>query len=112
MVQEPARQLPSPSDCGVAVGPCCGRRPLGAVFAWKRWSHELNLSPMPRYFFHLESRNERIVDRRGQILPDERSAEREAVEVAVALRRRRGEAWGVIVTNESGQEVTQIPALE
>jgi hypothetical protein len=55
---------------------------------------------MPRYFFHLESPNERIIDTRGQILPDERSAEREAVEVAVALRRRRGGAWAVIVTND------------
>jgi hypothetical protein len=67
---------------------------------------------MPRYFFHLESRNERINDTRGQILPDERSAEREAVEVAVALRRRRGKSWGVIVTNEWGRQVTQIPPLD
>jgi hypothetical protein len=68
--------------------------------------------PRPRHFFHLESRNERIVDTRGHIPPDERSAEREAVEVAVALRRRRGKSWGVIVTNEWGHEVTQIPALD
>jgi hypothetical protein len=66
---------------------------------------------MPRYFFHLEGREERIADKRGQILPDERSAEREAVEVAVALRKRRGEAWRVVVTNEWGHEIIQIPPL-
>jgi hypothetical protein len=64
---------------------------------------------MPLYFFHLEGREERIADRRGQILPDEAAALREANLVAAALRKYRGEAWGVIVTNEWGQEVTQIP---
>jgi hypothetical protein len=57
---------------------------------------------MPRYFFHLESGEERVADRRGQILPDEGSAVREANEVADALRRYRREAWRVIVTNEWG----------
>jgi hypothetical protein len=33
---------------------------------------------MPRYFFHLEGGEERIADRRGQILPDEAAALREA----------------------------------
>jgi hypothetical protein len=64
---------------------------------------------MPRYFFHLERREERIADRRGQILRDEAAALREANLVAAALRKYRGEAWGVIVTNEWGHEVTQIP---
>ena len=64
---------------------------------------------MPRYFFHLESREERIADRRGQIQPDEAAALREANLVAAALRRYRGEAWRVIVTNEWGHEVTQTP---
>jgi hypothetical protein len=62
---------------------------------------------MPRYFFHLESGEERVADRRGQILPDGGSAVREANKVADALNRR--EAWKVIVTNEWGHEVTQIP---
>ena len=65
---------------------------------------------MPRYFFHLESGEERVADRRSQILPDEGSAVREAKEVADALRRYRREAWRVIVTNEWGHEVTRIPA--
>jgi hypothetical protein len=64
---------------------------------------------MPRYFFHLEGRGERVTDRRGQILPNEDAALREASLVAAALRKYRGEAWGVIVTNEWGHEVTQIP---
>jgi hypothetical protein len=64
---------------------------------------------MPRYFFHLEGREERIADRRGQILLDEAAASREAKLVATVLRTYRGEAWGVIVTNEWGHEVTQIP---
>jgi hypothetical protein len=60
-------------------------------------------------FFYLESREERITDRRGQILPDEDAALRKANEVAAVLRRYRGEAWGIKVTNEWGHEVTQIP---
>jgi hypothetical protein len=64
---------------------------------------------MPRYFFYLEGREERIADRRGQILPDEAAALREASLVAAALRMYRGEAWKVIVTNELGHEVTQTP---
>jgi hypothetical protein len=66
---------------------------------------------MPRYFFHLEGREERVTDGRGQILPDEGAALREANEVAAALRKYRGEAWGVIVTNEWGHEITRIPIL-
>ena len=52
---------------------------------------------------------ERITDKRGQILPDEAAAMREANLVAAALKTYRGEAWKVIVTNEWGHEVTQIP---
>jgi hypothetical protein len=66
---------------------------------------------MPRYFFHLEGQEERVTDRRGQILPDEVAALREADKVAAALRKYRGEAWGLIVTNEWGHEVTRIPTL-
>ena len=64
---------------------------------------------MQRYFFHLEGRGERVADRRGQMLPDEAAALREAKLVATALRMYRGEAWRVILTNEWGHEVTQIP---
>jgi hypothetical protein len=64
---------------------------------------------MPRYFFHLEGRGERVADRRGQILPDEATALREANLVAAALRTYRGEAWRVILTNEWGHEVNQTP---
>jgi hypothetical protein len=63
---------------------------------------------MPRYFFHLEGREERIADRRGQILSDE-AALREANLVAAALKIYRGQAWRVIVTNEWEHEVTQTP---
>jgi hypothetical protein len=62
---------------------------------------------MPRYFLHLEGREERVTDRRGQILPNEDASLREANEVAAA--KCRGEAWGDILTNEWGHEVTQIP---
>jgi hypothetical protein len=65
---------------------------------------------MPRYFFHLEGPKERIADRRGQILPDEAAALREADLASAALRKYRREAWRVIVTNEWGHEVTQMPA--
>jgi hypothetical protein len=66
---------------------------------------------MPRYFFHLEDREERITDRRGQFLPNEDAALREAEEIAAALRKYRRESWGVIVTNEWGHEVTRISTL-
>jgi hypothetical protein len=62
---------------------------------------------MPRYFFHLQGRQERITDRRGQILPNEDAALGEANEIWAALRKCRGEAWRVIVTNEWGNEVTE-----
>jgi hypothetical protein len=65
---------------------------------------------MPRYFFHLEGRQECITDRRGQALPNEDAALREAKGIAAALRKYRGEAWGVIVTNEWGHEVCEAPA--
>jgi hypothetical protein len=64
---------------------------------------------MPRTFFILEGGEERITDRRGQILPHDAAALREADEVAAALRKYRGEGWGVILTNEWGHEVTQTP---
>ena len=57
---------------------------------------------MPQYFFHLECYEERIIDKRGQILPDEDAALREAKEIAAALRKFRGETWWVMVTNEGG----------
>jgi hypothetical protein len=63
--------------------------------------------PMPRYFFHLED-GERILDRLGQELPDDSAALRLAAGVAAALRRR-GRIWRVVVTNEWGHPVTDIP---
>jgi hypothetical protein len=63
---------------------------------------------MPRYFFHLED-GERVPDRLGQELRDDSAALRLAAEVGVALRRRRGRIWRVVVTNEWGYEVTEIP---
>jgi hypothetical protein len=64
---------------------------------------------MPRYFFHLED-GERVPDRLGQELRDDSAALRLAAEVGAALRRsRRGRIWRVVVTNEWGHEVTEIP---
>jgi hypothetical protein len=62
---------------------------------------------MPRYFFHLDD-GERIPDRLGQELPDDSAALRLAAGVAAALRRR-GRIWRVVVTNEWGHEVSEIP---
>ena len=64
---------------------------------------------MPRYFFHLEG-NDLIADKRGLELADDIAARREAETIASALRRARGPVWSVIVTNEAGHEVTEIPA--
>ena len=64
---------------------------------------------MPRYFFHLEGRGERVADRRGQILPDEAAALREANLVAAALRTYRGEAWRVILTKRMGARSQSTP---
>jgi hypothetical protein len=63
---------------------------------------------MPRYYFHLEGA-ERIADRRGLDLPDDNAAQREAEGIAAALRRSRKRGWNVIVTNEWGHRVTEIP---
>ena len=63
---------------------------------------------MPRYFFHLED-GERIADKRGHNLADDIAARREAEAIATALRRARGRVWRVIVTNEAGHDVTEIP---
>ena len=51
-----------------------------------------------------------IADKRGHELPDDIAAQREAETIASALRRARGPVWSVIVTNEAGHEVTEIPA--
>jgi hypothetical protein len=64
---------------------------------------------MPRYFFHLEG-DDLIADKRGHDLPDDNAAQREGERIATALRRARGPVWRVIVTNEGGHEVTEIPA--
>jgi hypothetical protein len=64
---------------------------------------------MPRYFFHLDD-GERIADKRGHDLPDDSAARREAEGIAAALQRSRGHVWRVIVTNEAGHDVTEIPA--
>lgn len=61
-----------------------------------------------RYFFHLED-DERIEDKRGRDLPDDSAARREAEGIAAALQRSRGHVWSVIVTNEWGHDVTEIP---
>ena len=63
---------------------------------------------MPVYYFHLRGR-ERIADKRGLDLLDDNAAQREAVRVAAALQRSRGHVWSVLVTNERGHRVTEIP---
>lgn len=63
---------------------------------------------MPRYYFHLEG-SERIADKRGRDLPDDNAARREAEGIAAALQRSRGRVWAVIVTNEWGHTVIEIP---
>jgi hypothetical protein len=67
-----------------------------------------NYGSMPRYFFRLEG-DERIADKRGYDLPNDSAARREAEGIAAALRRSRGDVWSVIVTNEWGNGVTEIP---
>jgi hypothetical protein len=71
-----------------------------------------NCHRMPRYFFHLEGRfkSERIADKRGQVLPDDGAARREAEAIATALKKRQGNAWRVVVTDEWGHEFAAIPA--
>ena len=84
----------------IALGRKLAGRALFSAYAHIGWD-------MPRYFFHLEGRGERIADRRGQILPDEAAALREANLVAAALRTYRGQVWRVI---EWGHEVSEAPA--
>ena len=61
---------------------------------------------MPRYFFHLEG-SERIQDKRGQILPNDDAARREAEAIARALRKRSGNTWRVTVTYGNGEDITE-----
>ncbi len=68
-----------------------------------------NYLVMRRYFFHLEG-GDLIADKRGLELPNDIAAQREAENIARALRRARGPIWSVIVTNEAGHEVTEILA--
>jgi hypothetical protein len=63
---------------------------------------------MPRYYFHLEG-GEWIADKRGRDLPDDNAARRAAEGTAAALQRSRGPVWSVIVTNEWGREIIEIP---
>jgi len=63
---------------------------------------------MPLYYFHPLG-HERIANRRGLDLLDDNAAQREAVRVAAALQRSRGLVWSVLVTNERGHRVTEIP---
>jgi len=49
-------------------------------------------------------------DKRGHVLPDDGAARREAQGIVEALRRRRGNAWCVIVANEWGHDVMEIRA--
>jgi hypothetical protein len=65
--------------------------------------------PMPRYFFHLEG-SELIEDKRGHVLRDDNAAWREAEGITAALERRPGNIWRVIVTNEWGHDIAEIPA--
>ena len=67
-----------------------------------------NRYTMPRYYFHLEG-GEQIADKRGRDLPDDNAARREAEGIAAALQRSRGRVWAVIVTNEWGHTVIEIP---
>jgi hypothetical protein len=96
----------------------CPASPTGLFFGMARintgtLSGRPNCHPMPRYFFHLEGGREGcelIADKRGHVLPDDGAARREAQGIVEALRRRRGNAWCVIVANEWGHDVMEIPA--
>jgi hypothetical protein len=64
---------------------------------------------MPRYFFHFD---QRVQDTSGLDLPDDNAARREAEAMAGDLRgnERYGGGWRVIVTNQNGEDVTELPA--
>jgi len=66
---------------------------------------------MPRYFFHFEGgpEGELIADKRGQVLPDDFAARREAEAIVAALKKRRGNACCVIVADEWGHDFTAFP---
>jgi hypothetical protein len=65
---------------------------------------------MPQYFFHLEGGPKGGTDKRGQVLPDDGAARREAEAIAAALKKRRGNAWRVVVADEWGHDFMAIPA--
>jgi poly-gamma-glutamate capsule biosynthesis protein CapA/YwtB (metallophosphatase superfamily) len=67
---------------------------------------------MRRYFFHLEGgpKGEFVSDNRGQVLPDDGAARREAEAIAAALKKRHGNAWRVIVADQWGHDFAATPA--
>jgi hypothetical protein len=67
---------------------------------------------MPRYFFHLEN-GHRISADEGDDFPDDASALAAAQEVAKDFAKNRsGNKLRIIVTNEAGAVVTEVPLIQ
>jgi hypothetical protein len=66
---------------------------------------------MPRYFFHIENGG-RVTDPRGEEFPDEDAALEAAEQVAsqISANPRAGDDWRIMVTNEAGERVAEVPA--
>jgi hypothetical protein len=73
---------------------------------------------MPRYYFHITNRQERLDNPKGMDLPGNAAARQEAVVLAGELRHgnvmpgRSWQGWFVTVVDQHGHEVDSVPIAD
>jgi hypothetical protein len=73
---------------------------------------------MPRYYFHISNRQERLDNPKGMDLPGNAAAREEAVVLAGQLRHgkvmpgRSWQGWFVTVVDQHGHEVDSVPIAD
>ena len=73
---------------------------------------------MPRYYFHITNRQERLDNPKGMDLPGNAAAREEAVVLAGQLRHgkvmpgRSWQGWFVTVVDQHGHEVDTVPIAD
>jgi len=73
---------------------------------------------MPRYYFHITNRQERLDNPKGMDLPGHAAAREEAVVLAGQLRHgkampgRSWQGWFVTVVDQHGHEVDSVPIAD
>jgi hypothetical protein len=76
------------------------------------------IDAMPRYYFHISNRQERLDNPKGMDLPGNAAAREEAVVLAGQLRHgkvmpgRSWQGWFVTVVDQHGHEVDSVPIAD